>query len=104
MLGFVFVIPPTWQAPQVALNNLLPRFTCSGVNTVVLPDPSTVTVRVASSKSMAKTFALNILNKHKKPKVKFWKVFTFTLGYLPEVFRFDNHFKLLWLIKLIENN
>ena len=52
--GFVFVIPPKWQAPHVALKRRFPRFTCSGVKTRVLPEPSTVTVRVASSKSIAK--------------------------------------------------
>ena len=65
-LGFVFVIPPVWQAPQVALNKRLPRFTCSGVKTVVFPALSTSTVRVASSKSIAEavvTTMLKILNK-----------------------------------------
>ena len=42
--GFVFVIPPTWQAPQVALKRRFPRFTCSGVNIIVLPDESATTV------------------------------------------------------------
>lgn len=45
--GFVFVIPPIWHAPHVALNKRLPRLTCSGVKTVVLPEESTVTVLVA---------------------------------------------------------
>jgi hypothetical protein len=35
------------------LNKRLPRLTCSGVKTVVLPEESVVTVLVASSKSMA---------------------------------------------------
>ena len=58
--GFVFVIPPTWQAPHVALNKRLPRFTCSGVKTIVFPDESETTVRVASSKSIADAVPTNI--------------------------------------------
>jgi hypothetical protein len=47
------VIPPTWQLPQDALNNLLPRFTCSGVKITVVPEESKGTVLVFSSRSVA---------------------------------------------------
>ena len=68
--GFVFVIPPTWQAPHVALNKRLPRFTCSGVKTTVLPDPSATTVRVASSKSIADAVVTKKLKMPKNNKEK----------------------------------
>ena len=50
-----------WHAAQVALNNRLPRFTCSGVKTVVFPAESTVTVLVASSKSIAEAVVTKML-------------------------------------------
>jgi len=40
--------------PHDALNNLFPLFTCSGVRITVDPEESKGTVRVVSSKSIAK--------------------------------------------------
>ena len=70
MFVFVFVTPPTWQAPHVVLNNRLPRFTCSGVNTIVLPDESLTTVLVASSKSIADAVVTKVLKIHRNNKEK----------------------------------
>jgi hypothetical protein len=69
-LGFYLLIPPTWQALQVAPNNRFPRFTCSGVKTIVFPDPSATTVLVASSKSIADAVVTKALKTKKKIKEK----------------------------------
>jgi hypothetical protein len=57
-------------------------------------------------KTMQKALAFYLydLNNFKLAKWMLFSLLTFTLGFLPEVFRFDNYSKLLWLIKLIENN
>jgi hypothetical protein len=80
--GFVFVIPPKWHAPQVALNKRLPRLTCSGVNTIVLPAGSATTVRVASSKSIAEAVVTKRLKMHKNTKEKVVKTFKHNLKLL----------------------
>jgi hypothetical protein len=52
------------------LNKRLPRFTCSGVNTIVLPDESAAIVLVASSKSIAEAVVTEIPKMHKNTKEK----------------------------------
>ena len=47
-----------------------PRFTCSGVKTIVLPDESATTVLVASSKSIADAVVTKILKILKNTKEK----------------------------------
>jgi hypothetical protein len=64
--GFVFVIPPVWHVPHDVLNSRFPRFTCSGVKTTVFPVPSSATVRVASSRSIAKA---EVALKHAKHEI-----------------------------------
>ena len=68
-MGLVLVIPPVWQAAQVALNKRFPRFTCSKLKTVVLPEPSTARVLVASSNSIAEALLLKVFKKQKIDKV-----------------------------------
>jgi hypothetical protein len=53
----------------VALNKRLPRLTCSGLKTTVRPLPSAVTVRVASSKSIADAPVTKILKTEKNKKL-----------------------------------
>ena len=52
----------------------------------------------------ALAFYLYDLNNFKLAKWMLFSLLAFTLGFLPEDFRFDNYSKLLRLIKLIENN
>ena len=77
-LGFVFVRPPTWQVPQALLNKRLPRFTCSGVRTTLLPFASRVTVLVSSSSSSALT-GVTLLLTNKADKILATKILFFSI-------------------------
>ena len=70
--GFVFVIPPVCQVPHEELNRRLPRFTCSCVKITVF-DPSKATVRVASSRSIAKAAVAFKQARHEMLKITDFK-------------------------------